>query len=271
MKTIIETNSYQTPITDELLAKFPDQVVEEKVYTVYRHISPSGRVYVGITTSTLLDRWGNGGCRYKRCKLFYRAIQKYGWDNFIHEIILNGVSKLEAIYTEKYLIKWYKLLGISYNITDGGESTKGIHMPEDAKAKISKYLKENRGRAVLQYSMCGEFINEYKSAAEASRVLGYGKTSVSYCASGKTKDNVLHGYIFIYKDELDSLELRLELCKDHWRRYKIIQYQNGIPINTYKSIREAERATGINRVCIRKNIKGELKIAGGFTWKKIVA
>lgn len=29
MKTIIETNSYQTPITDELLAKFPDQVVEQ--------------------------------------------------------------------------------------------------------------------------------------------------------------------------------------------------------------------------------------------------
>lgn len=29
MKTIIETNSYQTPITDELLAKYPDQIVEQ--------------------------------------------------------------------------------------------------------------------------------------------------------------------------------------------------------------------------------------------------
>ena len=29
MKTIIETNKYQTPITDELLANYPDEVQEQ--------------------------------------------------------------------------------------------------------------------------------------------------------------------------------------------------------------------------------------------------
>jgi len=269
MKTIIPCNQYQTPITDELLSHYPDDVAEEKCYTVYRHISPSGKVYVGITQLYLPYRWkqGNG---YKRCKLFYRAIQKYGWDNFLHEIVLDGISKSEAIYTEKYLIRWYKIHGMSYNITDGGESTLGIHMPEEAKRKISKTLMEVQGRAVLQYSIDGTFIREYKSAIEASRILGYGRTSVSNCAFGKKCENTLHGYIFVYKDEVDTLPGRLELCKKHWRRYKIVQYYNGVPINSFNSVREAERITGINRICIRNNIRGKFKIAGGYTWEKVM-
>lgn len=239
-----------------------------KNYTVYRNISPCGKVYVGITRLSLRDRWGNGGCRYRRCKLFYRAIQKYGWDNIVHDIILSGVSKSEAIYTERYLIKWYKLHGISYNITDGGESTKGIHMPQGAKERISRRLKEIQGKPVLQYSMNGEFIAEYRSASDASTILGYGKTSVSNCASGIKRENVLHGYIFIYKDEVSTLWKRVEMCNGHWRKYKIVQYQDNVPINVFSSIREAERVTGVNRVCIRKNISGEFKIAGGYTWRK---
>ena len=270
MKTIIPTNQYQTPITDELLAQFPDEVADEKNYTVYRHISPNDRVYVGITKLPLHCRWGQHGTGYRRCKLFYRAIQKYGWDNIVHEVILDGVCKSEAVYAEKYLIRWYKMHGLSYNITDGGESTSGIHMPEEAKKRISKYLKENRGRAVLQYSMKGEFIKEYRSAIAAAEELGYGKMSVSNCASGRKGNNILHGYIFVYKDEVDSLPHILELCKDHWRKYKIVQYQNGTSINTFESLHDAERVTGISRVCIKQNIRGNFKMAGGYTWEKVM-
>lgn len=270
MEEIIKTNAFQTPITKELLNQYPEEVRDDKCYIVYRHISPCGGTYVGITKMSLYDRWGKDGCRYKRCKLFYRAIQKYGWDSFIHEVILDKVSKSEAIYAEKYLVRWYKMHKMSYNITDGGESTAGIHMPEDAKQKISKYLKENRGRAVLQYSMNGDFIKEYKSATIAAEELGYGKVSVSNCASGRKGNNVLHGHIFVYKDEVDSLPHILELCKEHWRKYKIVQYQNGIPINIFESLHGAERATGISRVCIKQNIRGKFKMAGGYTWRKIM-
>ena len=268
---IIPTNKYQTAITKSWLEKFPDEVQDGKDYTVYRHISPSGKVYVGITKLSLHDRWGTDGCRYKRCKLFYRAIKKYGWDNFIHDIVLSDVSESEAIYTEKYLIKWYKIHGISYNITDGGESTKGIHMPEDAKERISEYMKGRQSRVVLQYSINGDFIKEYKSAKEAAIALGCGHTSVSNCASGKKGNYLLFGYIFIYKDNIPSLPEILESCSEHWRRYRIIQCLDGIPMNSFESIREAERITGISRVCIKNNILGRTKRAGIFTWKKVKA
>lgn len=42
------------------------------------HKSPSGKVYIGITGSSLKQRWRKNGSGYSTQRLFYRAIQKYG-------------------------------------------------------------------------------------------------------------------------------------------------------------------------------------------------
>lgn len=48
-------------------------------YTIYRHITPSGKSYVGITRMKYLSqRFKKNGIGYKSCPLFYKAIQKYG-------------------------------------------------------------------------------------------------------------------------------------------------------------------------------------------------
>lgn len=264
----VKFNKCQTPLEDLHLEKYPVEVQDSK-YTVYRHINPiNGKVYVGITKLSLSDRW-NKGKGYKRCKLFYRAIQKYGWNNLLHCIVSSHLNKEVACLLEQHLIKYYKSKGLSYNITDGGEGTIGFTMPEEAKRKISKYLHETRGKAVLQYTLDGKFIKEFKSAQEASNMLKLGKTSVSNCASGIVGKNTLHGFVFIYKKDIDTLQRRLNLCKDTWKDYKIAQYKEGKLINTFNSIREAERITGVNRVCIRKNINGVFKRAGDYTWEKV--
>ena len=250
------------------LNKYPQEVQEKRNYTVYRHISPSGRVYVGITKLSLSFRW-NQGRGYKRCKLFWRAIQKYGWDNIQHFIVCSNLDKNTACILEKHLISYYKSKRLSYNITDGGDGTTGFHMPQKAKKKIAQYQRELHEKEVLQYTMDGRFIKRYRSAIEAARILGYGHTSVVNCAIGHKKENTLHGYIFIYKGNEDTLLQRLEWCKEHWKKYKIVQYNESNVVNVFDSIREAERATGINRVCIRKNINGIFKRAGKYTWKKI--
>lgn len=269
METIL-FNKCQTPFEELELEKYPKEVVDDKNHSVYRHTSPSGKVYVGITKLTFQQRWKKDGEGYKRCKLFNRAIQKYGWNNIKHEIVLSNVSENEAYYAEKYLIRWYKMHNLSYNLTDGGEGTTGCVMPEDAKRKISQYLKENRGRPVLQYTLEGKLIQEFKSASEAAKILGYGHASVINCASGIKRENTLHGFIFIYKDEIEKLLLRLKLCKNHRRKYKIIQYKKGKIINIFDSIRDAERITGINRLCISRNIRGIFKHAGKYIWKKVM-
>ena len=78
----------------------------QKTFCVYKHTAPNGKVYIGITSRIAEKRWNNGH-NYKQNKHFYNAIQKYGWNNFEHEIIFNNLSKEEACEEEKNLIAKY--------------------------------------------------------------------------------------------------------------------------------------------------------------------
>ena len=73
-------------------------------YTIYMHKNIiNGKVYIGQTIQeNLEDRWKNGK-GYKPCTYFYRAIEKYGWDNFAHIILEQGDASFEEINErEKY-------------------------------------------------------------------------------------------------------------------------------------------------------------------------
>lgn len=84
-------------------------------YIIYRHTSPSGKVYIGQTCRKPEHRW-NDGKNYEQCTLFFSAIQKYGWDNIKHEVLFTGLDQLNANIIEEDLIYYYKQQGISYNL-----------------------------------------------------------------------------------------------------------------------------------------------------------
>lgn len=59
----------------------------EKPYCVYIHTNKiNKKSYIGITCQKPEHRWGCNGNGYAECPHFWRAIQKYGWDNFDHKI-----------------------------------------------------------------------------------------------------------------------------------------------------------------------------------------
>ncbi len=114
----------------------------ENNYTVYVHINNiNGKMYVGYTGMDVEVRWKNGN-GYKGCKYFYRAIQKYGWDNFEHIIAASNLSYQEAINFEILLIKLLDTNNnnFGYNMTKGGDGTLGLKMSKDTKRKISYAL-----------------------------------------------------------------------------------------------------------------------------------
>ena len=75
---------------------------------VYIHTNKTnGKMYVGQTCQNPKKRWSNG-LGYVTQQYFYRAIQKYGWDGFEHEIIASNLTKSEADNFEKILIKELK-------------------------------------------------------------------------------------------------------------------------------------------------------------------
>ena len=77
----------------------------------------------------------------------------------------------------------------------------GKHHSEESKKKMSDKIKgiqnEKLSKKVLQFTLTGEFIREWPSAAECGRN-GFNASSVSACCTGKLKSH--KGYIFQHKD-----------------------------------------------------------------------
>lgn len=208
----------------------------EDNYIVYLHRNLlNSKVYVGITKQDVNKRWKNGH-GYTKCKKFYNAILKYGWDNFEHVILCTTVES-KAKLLEQELIKIYKEQGISYNITDGGEdnipSMLGKHHTEEARRKISeagrrkckestkrkisiansgerngmygKPMRENTKIAilkaickpVLQLDKNGNVINKFSSASEAEKYIGGKGGHIGCCCLGKRK--TAYGYKWRYE------------------------------------------------------------------------
>lgn len=128
---------------------------EEKKWCVYMHTSPSGKKYIGITgESNPVRRWGTNGNKYKSIKsngrfsqpVMANALNKYpDWDEWTHEILFSGLTKLEAEEKEIELIAKYNLRdsNYGYNIQPGGNVTAGKDNPfygrrhtEETKAKM---------------------------------------------------------------------------------------------------------------------------------------
>ena len=115
--------------------------MEERNYTVYIHISPNNKYYVGITKQQVKRRW-RGGSGYKRNKNFYSAIQKYGWNAFQHEIIASHLTKDEACKFEITLISALKSnqKDFGYNKSIGGEGSLGVSPTEEQRNKKREKL-----------------------------------------------------------------------------------------------------------------------------------
>lgn len=191
-----------------------------KNYIVYRHVNKiNGKVYVGITSTTPEKRWKNGK-GYSNMH-FGRAIEKYGWCNFEHEIIASGLSRKDACEMERLLIKAHKSANplYGYNETDGGDGGGMIrkHHTKESKEKISKArkkdgftethkkhiseskqgVKHHFAKKVYQYTKDGEFIKEWEYMSLAAKELNISKGNISASCLGIRK--TAGGYVWKYE------------------------------------------------------------------------
>ena len=133
------------------------------MYTVYQHIFPNGKRYVGVTRNDVKKRWGYQGYNYKR-QVVGRAIEKYGWDNIEHDIFAVCDTKEDAEHLERFLVDYYHTTDpvFGYNILPGGDvsvndatpemryklgnGNRGRKKPEEEKRKISEGVKRTFSR-----------------------------------------------------------------------------------------------------------------------------
>ena len=173
-------------------------------YSIYKHTSPSGKSYIGITKQGK-KRFGKDGNGYKKQRKFYNAIQKYGWDNFKHEIIEDNLSFEQACFGEQLYIEIYDSINNGYNIAIGGEG-----------------VQEIGNRKVVQFSQDLKPVNIIKSVSYCSNIVGFKSiTTISnWCYDGK-----LHcGYYWKFLDECENVKIDYDLFDDVMVNYNYLNF-----------------------------------------------
>lgn len=100
-----------------------DKKEKQRVFKVYKYtLNKDGRVYIGQTCNTLAQRAGSNGYRYKGSQKFYHAIQKYGWENFIPEIIADNLTVEQANRIQSQKILEYDSIKNGFNLAYGGNN-----------------------------------------------------------------------------------------------------------------------------------------------------
>lgn len=101
------------------------------MYTVYQHIFPNGKRYIGVTRNSVKKRWGYKGHNYKT-QMVGRAIEKYGWDNIEHEVFCICETKEHAERVERFLVSHFDTMNPKrgYNVLPGGDVSVNDATPE---------------------------------------------------------------------------------------------------------------------------------------------
>ena len=237
------------------------------MYLVYKHTTPSGKVYIGITGGTAKRRWANGR-GYRDCPCFYGAIQKYGWDNIKHEVLHEGLSKKQACEYEKRYIEEYNATDsrFGYNLTSGGET--GFAPNEETRIKMSESHKkfwelhpEKRKELAersANYLHSEETKKKISDANKRRHLTDESKKKMSEAA----KRRLLEDEAWY---QAASQRVR-ESGKKTARKVEQIDMDGNV-IAVYESMKAAGRATGINYGTICNVCGGRAKHAGGYGWR----
>lgn len=131
----------------------------EKEYYIYMHKNKiNGKIYIGQTCQNPSHRWRQGA-GYQGCTHFYSAILKYGWDNFEHIILEEGLTKEEADLKETYFINKYNTIDDRY-----GYNLKDFHSHGEYSEKSKKKMSNS---AIIRFSHREERENQSERIKKA--------------------------------------------------------------------------------------------------------
>ena len=223
-------------------------------YTVYKHTSPHGKVYIGITARPVSRRW-HGGSAYRNNPHFYSAIKKYGWDNFQHEILAQGLTFEAACEMERALIAQHCSTDPKrgYNRSPGGDKTTlGYRYSEESRERISQALIGKRKGIPHTPEHCEHIRQALRghTASEATRE--------------KLRQSL--GDRFQTAEAREKQKANTPKGSAHHRAQAVRCKDTGEIFNT---IKEAADKYGICRANISRVCRGLQNTAGGFRWEYI--
>lgn len=240
----------------------------EKKYCVYMHRNKiNNKIYVGQTCTKPEYRWRNGE-GYKTSSHFYNSIKKYGWNNFEHIILKDGLSLQEADFWECYYIDLYNTTNQDkgYNLRGGGH--KGFLYTEKAikSANANKSYKMGEEHPNSKKVKCKETGDVFGSIADACRWCN--STKVYDCVKGHRshagkhpQTGILLSWRFADKNEKVTIACHDKKI-DKKKNPNIICVNNGMIFETAASAAEWYSGKKSNATCVLRCCRGERKSAG---------
>ena len=209
--------------------------MENRDYSVYCHTNKAnGKHYFGVTKNSVEYRAGAKGGKYRQCTYFHNAIQKYGWDNFTHEVVADGLTKEEASEYEKILIDFFSANDREhgYNIQPGGLHAGGMS-PEGFKRFIEASKEANK-KPVVSFDLNGKRLMEFESITDAANYYGISDSGIESALSqeNKTCEKMLfrwasdvQGFIDMSEDYLNE-KVRIRHYKNgkHWKCRDVVLF-----------------------------------------------
>lgn len=268
-------------------------------WKVYIHRVPNGRVYVGVTSMNVEDRWRADGSGYKG-QLFYRAIKKYGWKNITHEILAEVETQQEAENLEVNYIAQFNSTDrrFGYNVCSGGYVNAGFHFNHTPEAKL-KISRASKGHSVShkQRQKLREARKNFRQTEEAKERIRLAALSMSQETKDKISASVRARWqegryanrkspsVPPWNKGLTKEDPRVAKCvrkpgefkhTDESKRKMSEAKKGKLPHNAkrvvcvetgveYVSASDACRRTGINNITLAANNSN--KTAGGYHWR----
>lgn len=223
-------------------------------YTIYMHISPSNKKYIGITKRNPKYRWNNGNA-YQENNYFKNAIKKYGWNNFQHIILFTNLTKEKAELKEQELILKYKSTNenFGYNLESGGNIQKEIN--NITRKKMSNAATKRMSNIKLRKKI-SKTLTGRKISPEIVKKSSMKRKGIKLTEKHKAK---LRG----------RKKTEAEIKKTNEAKFKkTSKYSlNGTFLKKYKSQKEAAKENNILATCISQCIHKRTKTAGGYKWE----
>lgn len=229
------------------------------MYKIYKYTnSINGKIYIGQTKNSLEQRALNG-TNYKGSRYFYNAIQKYGWNKFIPEILEDGLSLEEANIREEYYISLFNSTdpNIGYNIRLGGQNS---DLSDETKSIISAKAKE-RYKDKTKNPMYGkkhsvESIKKMRDLKSGENNPMFGKTlSIEsrklISEHHKGANNPIHNHNFTEKERA-QMSKRFSEYATEWSK-KVICIEDNL---TFDTITSAADHYGVKKSTLSGHLNG---------------
>lgn len=243
--------------------------MNERTYCVYKHTSPSGKVYIGITKQTASERWKNG-LGYRSSPHFWSAIQKYGWENFSHEILFSNLCEEDACLTEQRIIAECNSMNraFGYNERSGGQT--GSRISEIVRERMSQSRRRFYEEHPEEKTLLSSKIRGFHHTEEARRKMSEAAKRRHYTLTDEWKRNIGNANRARLISDGELYEQTCVRCRENGKKSAkpIVQLDlSGSFVASFENAHEAERVTGIRNGNISSCCRGKAKSAGGYKWR----